>query len=99
MIAALALAGSVAAYNATVTGESTKWVTIPCDTPTTLTYGSTTFTVTEATTLTVQDCGCTETPKVRLIPGNDTVPQLVNGAAAGKIGAAAGVAAAVAYLL
>lgn len=101
MIAALALAGSAAAYNATVTAsnEVTKWVTIPCDTPTTLTYGSSTYTVTEATTLTVEDCYCTETPKVSAVPGNSTAPPLVNGAAAGKVGAAAGVAAAVAYLL
>lgn len=113
MIAALFLAGSAAAYtNTTTTLHSTAYVTIPCSS-TTLTYGTETYTVSEATTLTLQDCSCTHNASLQksstaassttaapsVAPASSTAPVLANGAAAGKVGAAAGVAAAVAYLL
>lgn len=52
--------------NASTTVQ-TKWTTIPCPTPTTLTYNSKTYTVTEATTLTVEDCSCTDSPKTTVV--------------------------------
>lgn len=99
MLSFLALAGSALAYNATATVESTKWVTIPCSTPTTLTYGSSTYTITKATTLTVEDCSCTHNSQIVPQATSSKAPVLVNGANAGKVGAAAGAAAVAAYFL
>ena len=110
MFSVLALAGSAAAFNATngtnstTTVQSTDYVTIPCES-TTLTYGGSTYTVSEATTLTVEDCSCTDNSAVPTAAptGNSTAPSssavLGNGAGAVSVGAAAGVVAAVAYLL
>lgn len=98
MFSVLAFAGAASAYNATTTTKSTAYVTIPCSSGQTLTYGSLTTTVSEATTLTVEDCSCTASaPSVA--PTESSAPVLGNGAAAGPVAAVAGVAAAVAYLL
>jgi len=62
--AALALASTVAAgYNATTTEVVTSFTTY-CPEATTLTYGGSTYTVTEATTLTITNCPCTITKPV-----------------------------------
>lgn len=101
MFSVLALAGAAAAYNATTTVGSTAYVTIPCSSGQTVTYGSLTYTATQATTLTVEDCSCTASaPGVASATGSSSPSAvLANGAAAGPAAAAAGVAAAVAYLL
>ncbi|EAQ92346.1 hypothetical protein CHGG_00581 [Chaetomium globosum CBS 148.51] len=60
--AVLALAaGAMAFKNETVvyTTEVVTAVTTYCPGPTTITHGENTYTVTEATTLTISDCPCT----------------------------------------
>jgi len=58
--AVLALAGAASAYsNVTYTTEVVTAITTYCPEPTTITYGETTYTITEATTLTITDCPCT----------------------------------------
>lgn len=59
MFGILSLAGAALAYNATTTEQKT-YTTTYCPEPTVFTYGNNTFTVTEATTLTIEDCGCTD---------------------------------------
>lgn len=44
--------------SATMTADVTYFTTY-CPSPTTFTHGSSTYTVTQATTLTIEDCGCT----------------------------------------
>lgn len=90
-----ALAGLASAYNATTTVGSTVFTTY-CPSATTFTYGTGTYTAYGETTFTIEDCSCTPsaTPSIE----SSSAPVLANGAAAGKIGAA-GMAAAVAYLL
>jgi hypothetical protein len=62
--AALAFASTVAAgYNATTTEVVTSFTTY-CPEATTLTFGGSTYTVTEATTLTITNCPCTLTKPV-----------------------------------
>lgn len=105
MFSVLAFASTAAAYNATTTVESTAYVTLPCSSGQTVTYGSLTYTATEATTLTVEDCSCTAGPTGSAAPtpsaaeSSESGPVLGNGAAAAKAGAVAAGAAAVAYLL
>lgn len=111
MFSVLAFASTAAAYNATTTVESTAYVTLPCSSGQTVTYGSLTYTATEATTLTVEDCSCTAGPTGSAAPSGSAAPTpsaaessesgpvLGNGAAAAKAGAVAAGAAAVAYLL
>jgi len=55
----LAAAGVSAFQNVTYTTEVVTAVTTYCPEPTELTYGGTTYTITEATTLTISDCPCT----------------------------------------
>lgn len=91
--------------NTTVTAHETKYTTIPCSTPTTVTYNSKTYTVSEATTLTVEDCQCTENPQPSAVASPTgsspagSAPAIANGAASNKAGVAAVVAAAAYYLL
>lgn len=103
MFAVLALATGALAYNATTTVQEKVYTTIECSTPTTFAYGNSTYTVTEATTLTIEDCSCTATPTVAAVAGNSTSnstsPAIVNGAQAAQVGVAAGVVAAVALLI
>lgn len=102
MFAVLTLATGALAYNATTTNGKKIFTTIECSTPTTLAIGNTTYTVTAATTLTVEDCGCTASSSIVGFSGNSTnstSPSLVNGAQAAQVGAAAGVVAAVALLI
>ena len=67
--AALFLAAGVNAYtNVTYTTEVVTAVTTYCPEPTEITYGGTTYTVTEATTLTISDCPCTIKKPVTVIP-------------------------------
>ena len=69
----------------TVTAESTKYTTIPCPSPTTFAYGGTTYTVMQATTLTLEDCDCTQTGSVAEAlsnqPSGSVVPTLTIGPA------------------
>lgn len=105
---ALALAVLTGAYawsNSTVTAEKTYFTTY-CPSPTTFTHGTGTYTVTEATTLSIEDCDCTKSSaptSAAASAANSTVPTSApaeaNGAAAKGAAAAAGVAAAVAYLI
>ena len=105
MFSVLAFASTAAAYNATTTVESTAYVTLPCSSGQTVTYGSLTYTATEATTITVEDCSCTAghtgsaAPTPSAAESSESGPVLGNGAAAAKAGAVAAGAAAVAYLL
>lgn len=59
----------------TTTTEVVDTITTYCPGPTTLTYGDKTYTVTEATTLTITDCSCTLThpvyPTTTIIPPKD----------------------------
>lgn len=57
----------------TATAVSTKYTTIECSTPATFEYNGQTYTVTEATTLTVEDCGCTATPS-SVSPSKEAAP-------------------------
>ncbi|KAK4104293.1 hypothetical protein N658DRAFT_493794 [Parathielavia hyrcaniae] len=50
---------SEATASVTYTTEIVTAITTYCPEPTTVTYGGSTFTVTEATTLTISDCPCT----------------------------------------
>ncbi|KAH7325984.1 hypothetical protein B0I35DRAFT_123235 [Stachybotrys elegans] len=66
-VAAAALASGVAAFaanNVTVVTEVVEVYTTYCPGPTEITYGSSTYTITEATTLTITDCPCTVTKPV-----------------------------------
>ncbi|KAF5019040.1 hypothetical protein F66182_8961 [Fusarium sp. NRRL 66182] len=64
--AALAFAAGVAAHakNVTYTTEVVTAYTTYCPAPTEITHGGKTYTVTEATTLTITDCPCTVTKPV-----------------------------------
>lgn len=63
--AVLAAAAGVSAYsNVTYTTEIVTAVTTYCPYATQVTYGGTTYTITEATTLTITDCPCTITRPV-----------------------------------
>ncbi|KAJ4265650.1 clock-controlled protein 6 [Fusarium torreyae] len=64
--AALAFAAGVAAHakNVTVTTEVVTAYTTYCPGPTEIVHGDKTYTVTEATTLTITDCPCTITKPV-----------------------------------
>lgn len=97
-VAAALFSGAFAAYNATTTVKAVNYTTIECSTPTTFAYGNSTYTVTAATTLTVEDCSCTATPKSPATPPT-SAPAVANGGVAAGVGAAAGAVAAVAYLL
>lgn len=58
--AVLALAAGANAFkNVTYTTEVVTAITTYCPEPTTVEYGGTTYTITEATTLTITDCPCT----------------------------------------
>jgi hypothetical protein len=58
--AVLALAAGANAFkNVTYTTEIVTAITTYCPEPTTVEYGGTTYTITEATTLTITDCPCT----------------------------------------
>lgn len=58
--AVLALAAGANAFkNVTYTTEVVTAITTFCPEPTTVEYGGTTYTITEATTLTITDCPCT----------------------------------------
>lgn len=55
------ISGSLAsAWNTTVTAEVTSTFVTYCASPTTFTHNSKTYTVSEPTTLTLTECGCTE---------------------------------------
>ncbi|KAK3360274.1 hypothetical protein B0T25DRAFT_515613 [Lasiosphaeria hispida] len=71
--------------NVTYTTEVVTAVTTFCPEATEITYGGTTYTITEATTLTISDCPCTVTKPVQVIssvichtcgtwPANNTAP-------------------------
>lgn len=62
-----AAAGAHAWSNVTYTTEIVTAVTTYCPEPTEITYGGTTYTITEATTLTISDCPCTVTKPVTTI--------------------------------
>ncbi|KAJ4309135.1 hypothetical protein N0V84_011678 [Fusarium piperis] len=65
--AALAFAAGVAAHaksNVTYTTEVVTAYTTYCPAPTEITHGGKTYTITEATTLTITDCPCTITKPV-----------------------------------
>ncbi|KAI8669331.1 hypothetical protein NCS57_00747900 [Fusarium keratoplasticum] len=65
--AALAFAAGVSAYakgNVTYTTEVVTAYTTYCPGPTEITHGGKTYTITEATTLTITDCPCTITKPV-----------------------------------
>jgi len=85
--AAVVLA-AVAAVNAwsnvTYTTEVVTAVTTYCPAATEVTYGGTTYTITEATTLTITNCPCTITKPVTTSAGvyqNTTVPTTTKAAA------------------
>ncbi|KAK3951173.1 putative clock-controlled gene 6 protein [Pseudoneurospora amorphoporcata] len=59
-----AAAGAHAWSNVTYTTEVVTAVTTYCPGPTEISYGGTTYTVTEATTLTISDCPCTVTKPI-----------------------------------
>ncbi|SPJ87159.1 probable clock-controlled protein 6 (CCG-6) [Fusarium torulosum] len=65
-VAALAFAAGVAAHakNVTYTTEVVTAYTTYCPGPTEIVHGDKTYTVTEATTLTITDCPCTVTKPV-----------------------------------
>ncbi|KAK0614249.1 hypothetical protein B0T14DRAFT_570204 [Immersiella caudata] len=68
-VAVLAVAAGVNAFkNVTYTTEVVTAVTTYCPEPTEITYGGTTYTITEATTLTISDCPCTISKPVTVIP-------------------------------
>jgi len=62
--AAAIFAGAQAYSNVTYTTEVVTAYTTYCPGPTTITHGSSTYTVTSATTLTITDCPCTVTKPV-----------------------------------
>ncbi|KAK0728484.1 hypothetical protein B0T26DRAFT_673006 [Lasiosphaeria miniovina] len=62
-----AAAGAHAWSNVTYVTEVVTAVTTFCPGPTQITYGGTTYTITEATTLTITDCPCTVTKPVSVI--------------------------------
>ncbi|KAK0635550.1 hypothetical protein B0T17DRAFT_612396 [Bombardia bombarda] len=62
-----AVAGAHAWSNVTYVTETVTAVTTFCPGPTEVTYGGTTYTITEATTLTISDCPCTITKPVSVI--------------------------------
>jgi len=64
----LAAAGVNAFQNVTYTTEVVTAVTTYCPEATELTYGGTTYTITEATTLTISDCPCTIKRPVTVVP-------------------------------
>lgn len=67
--AVLAVVAGVQAFsNVTYTTEVVTAVTTYCPEATELTYGGTTYTITEATTLTIKDCPCTISRAVTVIP-------------------------------
>jgi hypothetical protein len=77
-----AAAGAHAWSNVTYTTEVVTAVTTYCPGPTEISYGGTTYTVTEATTLTISDCPCTVTkPIITTSTGyvNSTVPAPTSG--------------------
>lgn len=59
-----AAAGAAAHANVTVTTEVVDVYTTYCPSATEITHGTKTWTVTEATTLTISDCPCTITKPV-----------------------------------
>jgi hypothetical protein len=65
-VAAALFAAGVSAYghNVTYVTETVSSVEYYCPGPTEITQGSSTYTVTEATTLTITDCPCTVTKPV-----------------------------------
>lgn len=65
---ALLAVGAQAFKNVTYTTEVVTAVTTYCPEPTEITYGGTTYTITEATTLTISDCPCTISKPVTVIP-------------------------------
>lgn len=69
-VAALAFAAGVAAHakNVTYTTEVVTAYTTYCPGPTEIVHGDKTYTVTEATTLTITDCPCTVTKPVHTAP-------------------------------
>lgn len=64
--AVLAAASGAMAYpgNVTVVTEVVESFVTYCPSPTTITYGSSTITVTEPTTITITDCPCTVTKPI-----------------------------------
>jgi hypothetical protein len=62
-----AVAGAHAWSNVTYTTEVVTAVTTFCPAATEITYGGTTYTVTEATTLTISNCPCTVTKPVTIV--------------------------------
>lgn len=66
-VAALA-AGVSAVSNVTYTTEVVTELTTYCPEPTEITHGGKTYTITEATTLTITDCPCTVTKPVITTP-------------------------------
>jgi hypothetical protein len=77
--AVLALAAGANAFkNVTYTTEIVTAITTFCPEPTTVEYGGTTYTITEATTLTITDCPCTIKKPVTTISApvyhNSTAP-------------------------
>ncbi|KAK3685438.1 hypothetical protein B0T22DRAFT_442614 [Podospora appendiculata] len=62
-----AVAGAHAWSNVTYTTEIVTAVTTFCPGPTEISYGGTTYTITEATTLTITDCPCTVTKPVTTV--------------------------------
>lgn len=61
-----AAAGVQAGHNVTYTTEVVTALTTYCPASTQITYGGTTYTITEATTLTITDCPCTVTKPVTI---------------------------------
>lgn len=105
-LAPLALAGSaVAAFsNDTVVTEVVTAYTTYCPEPTEITQNGKTYTVTEATTLTITDCPCTITHTSSAAPTHNPAPTTAFEeftAGAGKVGVAglAAAAGAAVYLL
>jgi hypothetical protein len=78
VFAAVALAtGASATYpagNVTYTTEVVTAYETYCPAPTTITYGQSTYTVSEATTLTITDCPCTISKPVYTTSKASTVP-------------------------
>lgn len=64
LAAATAVSAGYAGSNVTYVTEVVQEYTTYCPEPTTLTHGDKTYTITEATTLTITDCPCTITKPV-----------------------------------
>jgi len=62
-----AAAGAHAWSNVTYTTETVTALTTYCPGPTQITHGGTTYTITEATTLTITDCPCTITKPITTV--------------------------------